>query len=188
MVANVGSHKKVNQLPELESWRDLSPRLPFDGQAPIRRGCCFNSNPQQYEYAGRSVVRSELIADRLSSAILGPNSTSQSLGCLLQSIAVISFMPLGFTLEFAFISRNLATEFPMRFAAWIVALMILVGSPIYLGFRPDEYTVFVEVLLNCVLFGLASWLGAVQSNDKAERDTNKRWLPQAESACHRLLT
>jgi hypothetical protein len=53
---------------------------------------------------------------------------------------------------------------------------------------PGHYTPTVETLLNAILFGLALYLGRIDAVAAATKQANAKWLPQAASACSRLLT
>lgn len=72
--------------------------------------------------------------------------------------------------------------------SWSLAILLLGGPPIYLAYRPDHYTPFVEVLLSILLFLLAYWIGHSWEAARAAQRANDRWLPQAESVIFRLLT
>jgi len=69
-----------------------------------------------------------------------------------------------------------------------LALVFLVGPPIYLAFRPAGYTPLVQVLISIFLFLLAYWVGFTREAEAAARRANDRWLPQAESVIYRLMT
>jgi hypothetical protein len=71
---------------------------------------------------------------------------------------------------------------------WFLAIVLLVGPPIYLAWRPQDYTPLVEVLFSVLLFLLAYWIGHSQEAASAAQRANDRWLPQAESVIFRLLT
>ena len=69
-----------------------------------------------------------------------------------------------------------------------LAALLLIGPPVYLGFRPNDYTPLVQVLLSVFLFLLAYWVGYTKEAAAAARKANDRWLPQAESVIYRLMT
>jgi hypothetical protein len=71
---------------------------------------------------------------------------------------------------------------------WILAIFALVFPPIYLAFRPQDYTPLVETILGVFLFLLAYWIGFTKEIEKAAQKANDRWLPQAESVIFRLMT
>jgi hypothetical protein len=76
----------------------------------------------------------------------------------------------------------------MRSFVILLAMLVLICPPIVLWRFPDQYTPMVETLLNALLFGLALWLGNHEAAKRAEKHANAKWLPQAASACSRLLT
>ena len=89
------------------------------------------------------------------------------------------------------------TQPPKRkFSSWskqemiygALAALLLIGPPVYLGFRPNDYTPLVQVLLSVFLFLLAYWVGYTKEAAAAARKANDRWLPQAESVIYRLMT
>jgi hypothetical protein len=71
---------------------------------------------------------------------------------------------------------------------WILAIIVLAFPPIYLAFRPQDYTPLVETLLGVILFYLAYWIGFTKEIEMAAQRANDRWLPQAESVIFRLMT
>lgn len=71
---------------------------------------------------------------------------------------------------------------------WIITIIVLVGSPIWLAIKPTDFTPVVAILLNAILFVAARLLGQDQAEKHGFKIANDRWLPQAESAMHRLLT
>lgn len=83
-------------------------------------------------------------------------------------------------------------QFTARYGAslarWLVTLAILIGAPIYLAYRPNDYTPFVQILLSLILFCAAYWIGNKKELDEARQRANDRWLPQAESVIFRLMT
>lgn len=86
------------------------------------------------------------------------------------------------------VARAYVTYYAPVVFRWLMALVLLVGPPIYLAYRPNDYTPFVEVLLSVLLFLLAYWIGHSQEAARAAQRANDRWLPQAESVIFRLLT
>jgi len=92
---------------------------------------------------------------------------------------------VAFAVETLFQIREAIT---MKLGIWIVAIIVLVGPPILLWKFPNEYTPVVETLLNAILFGLALYLGRIDAIETATKAANAKWLPQAVSACNRLLT
>lgn len=73
-------------------------------------------------------------------------------------------------------------------ARWILAIIILGVPPLFLAFRPNDYTPTVQVMLSVGLFFLAYWIGNKSEAQKAVQQANDRWLPQAESVILRLMT
>lgn len=71
---------------------------------------------------------------------------------------------------------------------WGLALAFLVFPPIYLAYRPAEYTPLVDTLFSIFLFLLAYWIGYKCEVRAATQQANDRWLPQAESVIFRLMT
>jgi hypothetical protein len=69
-----------------------------------------------------------------------------------------------------------------------LVILFLAFPPVYMGFRPQDYSPFVQVLLSIFLFLLAYWIGNTAEAEKATQRANDRWLPQAESVILRLLT
>ncbi|MBK8270703.1 MAG: hypothetical protein IPK83_21305 [Planctomycetes bacterium] len=47
---------------------------------------------------------------------------------------------------------------------WLAVAVVLAGAPIYLAYRPEDYTPLVETLLNVFLFLLAYWIGCKQES------------------------
>lgn len=76
----------------------------------------------------------------------------------------------------------------MKIFQWTLALIILIGSPIYLHKNPSDYTPMVDVMFSIFLFLLAYWIGFSEEIEKAAKVTTQKWLPQAESVIYRLLT
>jgi hypothetical protein len=70
----------------------------------------------------------------------------------------------------------------------VFACMVLIGAPIYLLKRPQDYTPLVQFLISGFLFLLAYWIGYTKEAEAAARRANDRWLPQAESVIYRLMT
>jgi len=99
-----------------------------------------------------------------------------------------------------FFTLSLVLELVFQFYVWVrsismpnaikllIAFIVLLVSPILLYVKPDAYTPFVAILLNIGLFALALWVGLEQAEEHGKRIANDRWLPQAQSAIHRLLT
>lgn len=71
---------------------------------------------------------------------------------------------------------------------WLIAVFIFIGAPVYLGLKPEDYTPFVQILLSLFLFLIAFWIGFTKEIEKAVKQANDKWLPQAESVIYRLLT
>lgn len=71
---------------------------------------------------------------------------------------------------------------------WILAALVFVAAPIYLAFRPEEYTPLVQVLISLIFFWLAYQIGMHKEVEAATQKANDRWLPQAESVIFRLMT
>jgi biopolymer transport protein ExbD len=71
---------------------------------------------------------------------------------------------------------------------WSLAAIIFIAAPIYLAFRPNDYTPLIQILLSIFLFMMAFWIGNATEIEKAARLANDRWLPQAESVIFRLMT
>jgi hypothetical protein len=71
---------------------------------------------------------------------------------------------------------------------WSLTLLILIFPPIYLAFKPQDYTPIVQVLFSIFLFLLAFWTGNSNEIQRATKRANDRWLPQAESVIFRLMT
>jgi hypothetical protein len=70
----------------------------------------------------------------------------------------------------------------------VFAGVVLLGAPIYLLKRPQDYTPLVQFLISVFLFLLAYWIGHTKEAEAAARRANDRWLPQAESVIYRLMT
>ena len=71
---------------------------------------------------------------------------------------------------------------------WVLVILVFGFSPLYLAYRPQDYTPIVQVLLSIFLFALAYLIGNAAEVEKAAQRANDRWLPQAESVILRLLT
>src|SRR5680860_178179 len=76
----------------------------------------------------------------------------------------------------------------MKILKWILASIILIGSPIYLHKYPSDYTPMVDVMFSVFLFLLAYWIGYSEEIEKAGKIAAQKWVPQAESVIYRLLT
>jgi hypothetical protein len=83
--------------------------------------------------------------------------------------------------------RTLITKYSSIFR-WILAIIALSFPPVYLAFRPQDYTPLVETLLGVILFYLAYCIGFTKEIERAAQLANDRWLPQAESVIFRLMT
>ena len=55
-------------------------------------------------------------------------------------------------------------------------------------YYPEKYNAFSAFLLSLGLTALSIYASSHSSQALAERTANRRWLPQAEGACDRLLT
>jgi hypothetical protein len=69
-----------------------------------------------------------------------------------------------------------------------LAIVFIVGPPIYLAARPADYKPPLQVMISIFLFLLAYWVGYRRESEAAARKANDRWLPQAESVIYRLMT
>ena len=76
----------------------------------------------------------------------------------------------------------------MKSAAWIATAVLLVVPTLLLAWKPDLYTPMTSFLISMIQFFLAMLIGYLSTTDAAQRSANAKWLPQAESACDRLLT
>lgn len=70
----------------------------------------------------------------------------------------------------------------------MLVFVILIGSPIYLSQKPEQYTPMVDVMFSIFLFMLAYWIGYSKEIEKVAKVSIQKWLPQAESVIYRLLT
>ena len=70
----------------------------------------------------------------------------------------------------------------------VLAIVFIVGPPIYLAARPSDYKPPLQVMVSIFLFLLAYWVGYRREAEAAARRANDRWLPQAESVIYRLMT
>ena len=80
------------------------------------------------------------------------------------------------------------TERPMRLILWLGILSLAVGPSYLLMYHPEQYNAFAAFLLSIGLCALSIYASAQLSATQAKLHANDRWLPQAESACDRLLT
>ncbi len=71
---------------------------------------------------------------------------------------------------------------------WVAVATVFVSAPVYLAINPEHYTPIVQVLVSLFLFLLAYWSGYSKETDRATKQANDRWLPQAESVIYRLMT
>jgi len=71
---------------------------------------------------------------------------------------------------------------------WVLTIIIVVFPPVYLAYKPNDYTPVVQVLFSLFLFMLAFWTGNSAEVRRATQRANDRWLPQAESVIFRLMT
>ena len=70
----------------------------------------------------------------------------------------------------------------------VLAVLFVAAPPIYLAYRPTDYTPPLQVMVSIFLFLLAYWIGYTREAEAAARRANDRWLPQAESVIYRLMT
>ena len=75
-----------------------------------------------------------------------------------------------------------------RIILWLITIVVLLVPPILLFIKPETYTPVLATVLSGVLFALSRLIGLEQAADRGFRAANDRWLPQSESAMHRLLT
>lgn len=122
------------------------------------------------------------VTDRAS--IFEINKPARRPRCLWRT----TYLTVSLVLEGVFQAVDWVRRKPMRVYLWLVAILVLVAPPVWLWAQPDQYTPVLETLLNAVLFGLALWLGHEHALQRGVAIANDRWLPQAESAMHRLLT
>ena len=92
------------------------------------------------------------------------------------------------TTEPSFPGHKLVTWDKIEVFRGVLAVVVLLGPPIYLALRPQDYTPLLQVLISIFLFLLAYWVGFTKEADAAARRANDRWLPQAESVIYRLMT
>jgi hypothetical protein len=71
---------------------------------------------------------------------------------------------------------------------WAVTIPVLILPPVLLWLKPEMYSPVLAAVLSGVLFGLSRAIGLGQALDRASKVANDRWLPQSESAMHRLMT
>jgi len=62
---------------------------------------------------------------------------------------------------------------------WGVALVVVAFPPIYLAYRPTEFTPLVDTMFSVFLFILAYWIGYSGEVERATQKANDRWVPQA---------
>jgi hypothetical protein len=82
----------------------------------------------------------------------------------------------------------LILERPMRIVLWIAAGLVTCVPTAIVWYDPSQYTPFVSVVLSVCLFVLSVWASRTDAAATATKAANARWLPQAESACDRLMT
>jgi len=70
----------------------------------------------------------------------------------------------------------------------VLAALLLFGPPIYLAWRPQDYTPIVDTLFSVFLFLLAFWLGRDLDLETARQEASAKWLPQAEAVTYRVMT
>lgn len=71
---------------------------------------------------------------------------------------------------------------------FLLAVALGIGAPIILAYKPDLYTVPVQIIFAVGLTWSTYWLGSQQTAEDAARKANDRWLPQAESVILSLMT
>lgn len=156
--------------------REMSPWRPFPRRVLDSSGqCSFCPLPGPLWIWQRAVFRMLLFADRFGC----PRRAFVMWPCLL------GYYLLSLVMESIF---QMGEAFSKRAGVWLIALIVLVGPPLILLNYPDQYTPMVETLLNALLFGLALYLGRLDAAAVATKQANAKWLPQAASACSRLLT
>ena len=105
-------------------------------------------------------------------------------------IATISFLLAlvpAVLVELIYATVNAIGAVKMRTLFWILSgLMLFVPSVLLLKF-PTMYNPLTAFLVSFGLFVLAAWASYLQTEDSAVKSANKRWLPQAETACDHLL-
>jgi hypothetical protein len=155
---------------------EMSPWRPFSRSVLDSAGqCSFCPLPGPLWIWQRAIFRMLLLAERF--------------GCPRRPLAMwpslLGYYLLSLALEFIF---QMGDVFSKRTGVWLIALIVLAGPPLILLKYPDQYTPMVETLLNALLFGLALYLGRLDATVAATKQANAKWLPQAASACSRLLT
>ena len=70
---------------------------------------------------------------------------------------------------------------------WTLAVLMLFVPTVVLLRFPTMYNALTAFLLSFGLFALAAWASYLQTEASATKSANQRWLPQAESACDRLV-
>lgn len=71
---------------------------------------------------------------------------------------------------------------------WAITIAVVILPPTCLIVKPELYTPLVAAILSSGLFLLSRLIGQEQAEQRGLRTANERWLPQSESAMHRLLT
>ena len=101
--------------------------------------------------------------------------------CVLIAVAAV-------VLELTYRSFTFVLERPMRLFLWLSVLVLVIGPSYLLVYYPEQYNAFAAFLLNIGLCAVSIYASARSSAAQAKLHANDRWLPQAESACDRLLT
>lgn len=71
---------------------------------------------------------------------------------------------------------------------FLLAIALGIAAPAILAFKPDFYSVPVQIIFAFGLTWSTYWLGSQQTAEVAARKANDRWLPQAESVILGLMT
>ena len=89
--------------------------------------------------------------------------------------------------EFSYVTIDAIGGITMRTLFWTISLLMLFAPSVLLLRYPAMYNPLTAFLLSFGLFALAAWASHLQTEASAVKSANQRWLPQAESACDRLV-
>lgn len=158
-------------------WRRMPQEL-----VPI---CCPITH-NQYLDAGLS--RAVFLCEKFAPATFSEESSSSPIADYRRKCIFAIFCGFALAIEGFYRTQTLLWESRMRILLWL-AVIAMVCIPSYLLFKhPDSYNPLVQFLFSVGLCWASIQASAVQAKASGESEANRRWLPQAEGVCDRLIT
>lgn len=178
-------------------------RLPIDEQLerffrqpwrpiPLDRGnipaCCLPSEPQfitavVFRGVHLAMVCTSRGFERKPRTRLGRIANR----CEVGSWCLFAF-GAAFLLELFYRTVAFVMEQKMRWISWLVILLLVIAPAWMLLSYPNYHNPLTALLLNVGLCWASIHVTIQESKRTADSHANRKWLPQAEGACDRLLT